>query len=102
MFHLGDGIGPEIIQATIPVLDAVSKANGFTIKYTEGDIGGVAIDKHNDPFPDSTLNMCKSSDSVLLAAIGGYKWDNNPRELRPETGLLKMRKSMGSESAINY
>lgn len=91
----GDGIGPEIIQATVPVLDAVAKKNGFSFEYKEADIGGIAIDRHNDPFPDSTLAQCKASDSVLLASIGGYKWDNNPRELRPETGLLKMRKTLG-------
>lgn len=91
----GDGIGPEILQATTPVLDAVAAKFGFKFTFSEADIGGVAIDKHNDPFPESTLEACKSSDSILLASIGGYKWDNNPRELRPETGLLKMRKSMG-------
>ena len=91
----GDGIGPEILAATKPVLDAVAAKNGFKFTFNEADIGGIAIDNHNDPFPDSTLEACKSADSVLLASIGGYKWDNNPRELRPETGLLKMRKSMG-------
>ena len=91
----GDGIGPEILAATKPVLDAVAAKNGFKFTFNEADIGGIAIDNHNDPFPDSTLEACKSADSVLLASIGGYKWDNNPRELRPETGLLQMRKSMG-------
>mmetsp|Transcript_15000 Transcript_15000/g.16239 ORF Transcript_15000/g.16239 Transcript_15000/m.16239 type:complete len:404 (-) Transcript_15000:96-1307(-) len=91
----GDGIGPEIIQATIPVLDKVSKKHGFSLSYTEADIGGAALDRHNDPFPDSALKICRESDSILLASIGGYKWDNNPRHLRPETGLLKMRKSLG-------
>ena len=91
----GDGIGPEIIQATLPSLNAVANKNQFKITYQEADIGGIAIDNHNDPFPKSTYNACISSDSVLLASIGGYKWDNNPRELRPESGLLKMRKSMG-------
>lgn len=90
----GDGIGPEIVRATVPVLEAVAKKNDFIISFQEGDIGGIAIDKHNDPFPDSTFEMCMAGDSVLLGAIGGYKWDNNPRELRPESGLLKMRKSM--------
>jgi len=91
----GDGIGPEIITATLPSLIAIGKKNGFEFKFQEGDIGGIAIDRHNDPFPNETFELCKNSDSVLLACIGGYKWDNNPRELRPETGLLKMRKSMG-------
>lgn len=91
----GDGIGPEILSATLPALKAVGAKNGFAFTFREADIGGIAIDKHNDPFPDSSLDLCKSSDSVLLACIGGYKWDTNPRHLRPETGLLKMRKSMG-------
>jgi 3-isopropylmalate dehydrogenase len=91
----GDGIGPEILNACVPVLDAIGKKNGFKFTFQEADIGGIAIDKHNDPFPDSALKLCKESDSVLLASIGGYKWDNNPRNLRPETGLLKMRKELG-------
>jgi 3-isopropylmalate dehydrogenase len=91
----GDGIGPEILAATVPCLDAIGKKNGFKFTFREADIGGIAIDRHNDPFPDSTLEACKTADSVLLASIGGYKWDNNPRNLRPETGLLKMRKSLG-------
>jgi 3-isopropylmalate dehydrogenase len=62
---------------------------------TDALIGGAAIDAKNDPFPDDSLQQCRNSDSVLLSCIGGYKWDKNPRELRPETGLLKMRKEMG-------
>ncbi len=62
---------------------------------TDALIGGAAIDAKNDPFPDESLEQCRNSDSVLLSCIGGYKWDSNPRELRPETGLLKMRKEMG-------
>lgn len=91
----GDGIGPEIMKATLPVLEAVSKKNGFSLKYQEADIGGIALDRHNDPFPQVSLDQCLKSDSILLASIGGYKWDNNPRHLRPETGLLKMRKTLG-------
>eukprot|EP01035_Chromulina_nebulosa_P028317 gene28317-37371_t len=91
----GDGIGPEIISATIPSLNAVAVKHGFKVSFREADIGGIAIDKFNDPFPDSTLELCTTSDSVLLASIGGYKWDNNPRHLRPESGLLAMRKKMG-------
>lgn len=90
----GDGIGPEIVTATVPVLNTVAEMNNFKIDFQEADIGGIAIDNHNDPFPDSTYNKCVGSDSVLLGSIGGYKWDNNERHLRPESGLLKMRKSM--------
>mmetsp|Transcript_18130 Transcript_18130/g.37884 ORF Transcript_18130/g.37884 Transcript_18130/m.37884 type:complete len:410 (+) Transcript_18130:93-1322(+) len=91
----GDGIGPEIMTATKSVLAALTARCGFELKMTEALIGGAAIDAVNDPFPDESLAQCLSGDSVLLSCIGGYKWDNNPRELRPESGLLKMRKSMG-------
>ena len=91
----GDGIGPEITASTKEVLEALGKRCGFTLNLKEALIGGCAIDAKNDPFPDESLQQCLASDSVLLACIGGYKWDGNPRELRPETGLLKMRKEMG-------
>jgi 3-isopropylmalate dehydrogenase len=91
----GDGIGPEITEATREVLTALTKKFGFKIELNEALIGGAAIDAVNDPFPQESLDQCLASDSVLLACIGGFKWDNNPRELRPESGLLKMRKSMG-------
>ena len=91
----GDGIGPEITTATKQVLAALCERCGFTLNLKEALIGGAAIDAANDPFPQESLEQCQQSDSVLLACIGGYKWDNNPRELRPESGLLKMRKEMG-------
>jgi Isocitrate/isopropylmalate dehydrogenase len=91
----GDGIGPEITAATRVVLDALQKKCGFTIDFVPALIGGAAIDAANNPFPDESLETCRSSDSVLLACIGGYKWDSNPRELRPESGLLRMRKELG-------
>ena len=91
----GDGIGPEITAATKVALGAVCDKAGFTVELNEALIGGAAIDEAGDPFPPESLKQCQESDSVLLACIGGYKWDNNPRELRPESGLLKMRKEMG-------
>jgi 3-isopropylmalate dehydrogenase len=91
----GDGIGPEITTATKIVLSALTERCGFTLQLREGLIGGAAIDQVGDPFPAATLAQCQASDSVLLACIGGYKWDQNPRELRPESGLLKMRKQLG-------
>mmetsp|Transcript_26822 Transcript_26822/g.41606 ORF Transcript_26822/g.41606 Transcript_26822/m.41606 type:complete len:414 (-) Transcript_26822:207-1448(-) len=91
----GDGIGPEITTATTKVLQTLTERFNFKLNLKEALIGGAAIDAKNDPFPEESLQQCLSSDSVLLACIGGYKWDNNPRELRPETGLLKMRKEMG-------
>jgi Isocitrate/isopropylmalate dehydrogenase len=91
----GDGIGPEITAATKVVLSALTERCGFTLQLREALIGGAAIDQVGDPFPAATLVQCQASDSVLLACIGGYKWDQNPRELRPESGLLKMRKQLG-------
>lgn len=91
----GDGIGPEIMAVTVEVLKVV--ANKFNIEFTfqEAPIGGVAIDTTGSPLPEETLTMCRQSDAVLLAAIGGYKWDNLPRQQRPETGLLGLREGLG-------
>jgi 3-isopropylmalate dehydrogenase len=91
----GDGIGPEITEATKQVLSALCTKMGFQMDLKEALIGGAAIDAVQDPCPPESLAQCLASDSVLLACIGGYKWDKNPRELRPESGLLKMRKEMG-------
>jgi 3-isopropylmalate dehydrogenase len=76
-------------------MDALTAKCGFEIEFVPALIGGAAIDTANDPFPGASLQTCRESDSVLLACIGGYKWDSNPRELRPESGLLKMRKELG-------
>lgn len=91
----GDGIGPEITTATKQVLAVLCQRCGFAMDMKDALIGGAALDAVNDPFPDASLAQCQASDSVLLACIGGYKWDTNPRELRPESGLLKMRQAMG-------
>eukprot|EP00968_Pinguiococcus_pyrenoidosus_P020426 scaffold2393_cov267-Pinguiococcus_pyrenoidosus.AAC.9 len=91
----GDGIGPEITKVTVSVLEAVGEKTGVSFDFSYGDIGGIALDNHDNPFPDETLEKCRNADSVLLACIGGYKWDNNPRDKRPETGLLKMREALG-------
>lgn len=87
----GDGIGPEIMAVTVDVLQVIGKEFDLEFKFTEALVGGVAIDKTGEPLPEETLNICRSSDAVLLAAIGGYKWDNLPRQQRPETGLLGLR-----------
>lgn len=91
----GDGIGPEITAATVVALEAVGSVSDFSLEWDEQLIGGCAIDAESNPFPDATFESCKNADSVLLAAIGGPKWDENPRELRPETGLLAMRSRLG-------
>lgn len=92
----GDGIGPEIIAQGIKVLDAVSKKFGHKFNYIYGDIGAVAIDKCSNPYPDETHKICCESDAILFGAVGDPKYDNAPNSvLRPEQGLLKMRKSLG-------
>jgi 3-isopropylmalate dehydrogenase len=92
----GDGIGPEIIDEAIKVLDAVSVTQGFNLKYDEMLLGGAAIDETGVPLPDETIQGVKKCDAILFGAIGGPKWDNLERHLRPESGLLGLRKEMGT------
>jgi len=92
----GDGIGPEIIDEAIKVLDAVSVTQGFNLKYEEMLLGGAAIDETGVPLPDETIQGVKKCDAILFGAIGGPKWDNLERHLRPESGLLGLRKEMGT------
>ncbi|HRF56324.1 MAG TPA: 3-isopropylmalate dehydrogenase [Campylobacterales bacterium] len=92
----GDGIGPEIVDEAVKVLEAVSKKCGFSLEFDEYLMGGCAVDECGTPLPDATLEGAKNSDAVLFGAIGGYKWDSLPRELKPETGLLKIRKELGT------
>ena len=92
----GDGIGPEIIDEAIKVLDAVSVTQGFDLKYEEMLLGGAAIDETGVPLPDETIQGVKKCDAVLFGAIGGPKWDEVERHLRPESGLLGLRKEMGT------
>jgi len=87
----GDGIGPEIMAVTVDVLKQVGSQFDLTFDLQEALIGGVAIDEVGSPLPEATLAACRQSDAVLLAAIGGYKWDSLPRHQRPETGLLGLR-----------
>ena len=87
----GDGIGPEITAVAVDVLKAVGSKLDLQFDFTEVPIGGCAIDATGSPLPDETLETCRQSDAVLLAAIGGYKWDSLPRAQRPETGLLGLR-----------
>lgn len=91
----GDGIGPEIVNATLKVLDKVADLYGHTFNYTDVDMGGCAIDKYGDPLPQSELKKCVESDSVLLGAVGGDKWNDVPGNMRPEKGLLRLRAGMG-------
>ncbi len=91
----GDGIGPDIIEETLQVLKLIGEKYGHNFNLTEADMGGIAIDKHGVPLPQSTIDACKSSDAVLLGAVGGPKWDTLPGHLRPEAGLLGIRAALG-------
>jgi len=90
----GDGIGPEIVDEAIKVLDAVSYECNFTLNYKEYLMGGIAYDVTGNPLPDETISGVLNSDACLFGSIGGEKWDNLPRDLRPESGLLRFRKEM--------
>lgn len=91
----GDGIGPEIVGQALRVLDAVGEKFGHSFHYTDVYMGGCAIDRFGEPLPQEELQKCLDSDSVLLGAVGGPKWDSQPGENRPERGLLKLRAGMG-------
>lgn len=92
----GDGIGPEVTRESVKVLQAISEVYGHTFVFEEALVGAIAIDKKGDPLPEETLELCKSSDAVLFGAIGDPKFDNNPdAKVRPEQGLLKLRKELG-------
>ncbi|MCX7759702.1 MAG: 3-isopropylmalate dehydrogenase [Hydrogenothermaceae bacterium] len=90
----GDGIGPEIIDAAIRVLDVIEKKYNIEFEYKYGLVGGAAIDETGDPLPEETLKICKESDAILFGAVGGDKWDNLPTDKRPEKGLLRIRKEL--------
>ena len=92
----GDGIGPEIIDQAKKVVSAIGKKFNHKFNFTHGLVGAIAIDKTGNPLPAETLDLCKSSDAVLFGAIGDPKYDNNPAaKVRPEQGLLAMRKELG-------
>src|SRR5690554_5072575 len=92
----GDGIGPEIIAQAIKVVDAVCAKKGHEVTYQEALTGAAAIDALGDPYPDSTHQICLAADAVLFGAIGHPKFDNDPTaKVRPEQGLLRMRKQLG-------
>ncbi|KAK6120497.1 hypothetical protein DH2020_045755 [Rehmannia glutinosa] len=87
----GDGIGPEVISVAKNALQLVGSLEGIEFKFKEMPMGGAALDLTGVPLPEETLSAAKESDAVLLGAIGGYKWDNNEKHLKPETGLLQLR-----------
>lgn len=96
----GDGIGPEITDGAIAVLQAVAQKFGHEFAFERYPIGGCAIDRYGVPLPPETVEGCLASDSVLLGAVGGYKWDGMAGDTRPEAGLLGIRKAMGLYSNI--
>ena len=92
----GDGIGPEIMKQGVAVLDAIAEKCGHQFEYEAAICGAHAIDEVGDPYPDATHEVCMRADAVLFAAVGDLKYDNNPTaKVRPETGLLAMRKKLG-------
>lgn len=92
----GDGIGPEIIEQAIKVVNAIGKKYGHSIEYQYGVVGAAAIDKVGTPYPEETHRICMESDAVLFGAIGDPRFDNDPKaKVRPEQGLLEMRKKLG-------
>src|ERR1700743_1186183 len=90
----GDGIGAEVTSAAVSVLQAVARKFNHTLEFSEGLIGGVAIHKTGAPLPDDTLAKAQAADAVLLGAVGTPEFDNNPPHLRPERGLLGIRKAL--------
>ena len=91
----GDGIGPEIVNECIKVLDKAGEKFGFAFDYDYELLGGCAIDEAGVPYPEKKAKACKASDAVLLGAVGGPKWDSQPGNNRPEKGLLEIREDLG-------
>ena len=92
----GDGIGPEVLLQAVKVLNAIAEKYGHSFTYEEARIGAIAIAESGEPLPQKTLDLCKSSDAILFGAIGDPKYDNDPNaRIRPEQGLLKLRKELG-------
>jgi 3-isopropylmalate dehydrogenase len=92
----GDGIGPEVTSQAICVLEEVADGFGHDLELDEKEIGGVALAKFGNPLPDATIQACLASQAVLLGAVGSPAFDRNPRELRPEAGLLRIRRELGT------
>src|SRR4030042_2446469 len=90
----GEGIGPEVMTAAIKGLQAVAKRVRITIELIEKPVGGLSIDQSGVPLTDDTLQSCYHSDAVLLGAVGGPKWEGHEHSLKPEAGLLKLRKAL--------
>ena len=92
----GDGIGPEVTSQAICVLEEIATGFGHDLELDEKEIGGAALEKFGKPLPDATIQACIRSQAVMLGAVGNPAFDNNPRELRPESGLLRLRQELGA------
>ena len=90
----GDGIGPEIVAEAVKVLDCLRDEYGFAAELESAPVGGAGYDAAGQPLPDATLDLCREADAVLLGAVGGPQYDDLPRELRPERGLLGLRSAL--------
>ncbi len=91
----GDGIGPEVVGAAVEVMKVAAEKFNVTLKFNDQLVGGCSYDKYGTPLTDETLSACYDSDAVLLGAVGGYKWEGLPQNLKPEAALLKLRKALG-------
>ncbi len=98
----GDGVGPEIMAEAEKVLRILQRHHGLDAALEHGLIGGAAIDAEGVPLPDATLAAARKSDAILFGAIGGARWDNIERSLRPERGLLAIRAGLGAQSAAGH
>ncbi len=91
----GDGVGPEVTAEAVACLATIAERFGHRFQFQEALIGGAAVDATGDPLPEATLALCRTSDAILLGAVGGPAWDRHPRDQRPESGLLRLRKGLG-------
>jgi len=95
-FLPGDGVGPEVLAEARRVLATIGRKFDHTFEIVEGDIGGIAIEKHDAPLPQPTIDLCRKSDAVLLGAVGDKKYDSLPAAKKPERGLLELRTLLGN------